>query len=283
MAETYGVSMSATLPLETYIGRLARAPGKRLPSKLDIVIDSHSMSVSAVYGVLAYIEQSRSIRVERISASGTGALLGCLFFLGAFDKAEFCDLVLAAPNGLRTAALLQYTVEQVEAAKPAQIAALSERLLVSYNDLRGSATAVAFRFLSKRRLLRLLTRACRPPGFAGNGLGQRFCGGAAPRLIDDPSRATLLVSPTHPMRSLVSFLLPHRTDSLSTVLDAVADIHSFFSGRPSLHCSYYAPGLSLPAAWMGMRAHILVYLCGILYRRQKQRGHRSQSEKAGEG
>ena len=273
--------MVAASPLETYIRHLARAPGKRLPSKLDVVIDGHSVSVSAAYGILSYVAQSGSIQVERISASGPGALLGCLFLLGAFGDAEFNDLLLAAPRGLRTAALLQYTAEYVRAAPVAHVVGLSEKLIISYNDLRHGAPAIGLRFPTKDRLLRMLARTCRLPGITGHAAGPRFCGGAAPRLVDDPSRATLLIAANHPIRRLAAALLPTRTDSLSGALDAVADAHSFFSGQSSLTCSYYVQGTSVAAAWMGVRARLIAFLCGLVYRRQ--RAHLSQSEKEGEG
>lgn len=273
--------MGAADALNQFIVNLAGSPERTVPGSLDVVLDGGSVSLGCAYGILSYLAASDPIKVGRVSASGTASLLACLFLLGGFGCAELSSIVTHSPPSTLPSILYHHVSVRVREIPLTHVAALSGRLFVTYSDLRRGIAPTCSRFPRKSKLLRVLRRACRSPVLPERALCPRFCGVAAPRLLEDGHQPTLLVSSNHPARALTASLLPARVDGFSVVLDGAIDAHSFLSGRTSLHCSYYMPGQSLPAIWTGLRAVLLASLAGLVHTRQM--AHLSQSENVGDG
>ena len=209
--------MSATLPLETYIDHLARAP-EWLPSKLDVVIVG-TMPVSAV---LMRSPTSRRLAPFVLTHLGLGPrrLLG-VCSAGAFDKASFAT-VLAAPTVCGQPHCAVHS--GAGGHKPAQIAALSERLLVSYADLRSGAPVLGLRFL--RSVACFVFPALPSAWPCGCGTGSA----AALRWSRSCERvAVLLIGAIAVSRSCLIEQIACRPSWTRW------RTHSFFSGRSSLH------------------------------------------------
>lgn len=162
--------------LETFINALAiNIHNNEIPDKLDIVLEGGAINGSIHIGALCYLkelEKMNKTKIMRISGVSCGALIGSLFLLIDLETIEkyylkMADCLVSFGN---FSCLEKYLDEMLEKVEDDKIKALTDRLFISYTDLKTQERVVVSEFKTKDDLKNALFKSAFLPGLINGSI-----------------------------------------------------------------------------------------------------------------
>ena len=218
------------------------------PIELDLVLDGGGFKGSYLLGSLLYLnelEKKNYIKINRISGSSIGGILGTLFLLDKLDEWDelYKKIVDNFKKNMNLKCIHSIIEDFAEKLKNDDYTKLNNKLFINYFDIQKKQEEVVSSFTSNKEVVECLKYTSYLPVITdGNLHYNNKVDGARPHIFESrgSNERKILYIDLNFIGKIKNFLnTTSDKNGSGRILKGIIDIHEFFSeGEQTTMCSY---------------------------------------------
>lgn len=246
---------------------------------IDIVLESGAANGFYQLGILFYLaalERKKIIKINRISGSSVGAIIGFYYFTNNLESLikDYTKLKKYFKENLNLSILKSILKEKIDKLTDKDITNLNDRLFIVYHNISKYTQTLHNTYKSKEELLSCLLKSAHIP-YITNGEGyyyennEKFIDGGIPHIFLNrqygEKTKILYINITH-FNVLSGFLsVKNEQNMYERLLKSALDVHKFFVyKKPTQFCSYINDWTMFDFVILRFK-QLFVILCCILF------------------
>lgn len=246
---------------------------------IDIVLESGAANGFYQLGILFYLaalERKKIIKINRISGSSIGAIVGFYYFTNNLESlvTDYTKLKNHFKKNLNLSILRSILKEKIDKLKDDDIKLLNNKLFVVYHNLSKYTQTLQSTFKNKKDLLNCLLKSAHIP-YITNGDGyyidnnEKFIDGGVPHIFLNRQYGEkvkiLYINITH-FNVLPGFLsVKNEQNMYERLLKSALDVHKFFVHKKSSQFCSYINDWTMFDFLILRSKQLFVILCCILF------------------
>lgn len=232
---------------------------KNIPDKIDLIIDGGAFNGSFAYGILLYIKELEKIqmtKVERISGTSIGAVLGLLYLTNNLENEinNFNEILNNFKNTLQLSNV-KTIIANIVNKYINDPTILNNKLFITYYDVKNMKQIMVNTYTNKEELIEILVRSIFVPILIDGSIFYKddYCDGITPHIFKEKNNILFINLIT--LKNLTTILnTKNEINIWSRLITGVVDINNFLNNRGSLFCSYMYESSKLAL-------YIRLYIC----------------------
>lgn len=218
------------------------------PQELDLVLDGGGFKGSYLLGSLLYLEELRKknyIKINRISGSSIGAIIGTLFLLDRLEEWEslYIEIVDNFKKNMNLKSLHKVIEKFGDTLDENEYKKLNDKLYLNYFDIEKKQEEITSSFSSNKEVVECLKYTSYLPILTDGKLHyNNKVDGARPYIFESrgSNERKILYIDLNFIGKLKNFLnTTSDKNGSGRILKGIIDIHEFFSeGEQTTMCSY---------------------------------------------
>jgi hypothetical protein len=233
--------------MKEYVKAVTKNINKNIvPDKIDLIISGGAFNGSYGYGIATVIktlENENKLKVQRISGTSVGALLGASYFSNMLNESE--NVFSKLRKDIRECGKLNSLYEIIKTAvnkrfeTDKDIEILNDRLFINYTCMKTFGEVVVSKYNSKDHLVEVLFKSCYIPLLVDGNFSHDDCvDGIVPYLFKDSDYPILHINLLHLPIIAKAFLTRNEKNPHYRTLLGVSDVSSFLIEGKSDMCSW---------------------------------------------
>lgn len=218
------------------------------PQELDLVLDGGGFKGSYLLGSLLYLEELRKknyIKINRISGSSIGAIIGTLFLLDRLEEWEslYIEIVDNFKKNMNLKSLHKVIEKFGDTLDENEYKKLNDKLYLNYFDIEKKQEEITSSFSSNKEVVECLKYTSYLPILTDGKLHyNNKVDGARPYIFESrgSNERKILYIDLNFIGKIKNFLnTTSDKNGSGRILKGIIDIHEFFSeGEQTTMCSY---------------------------------------------
>jgi NTE family protein len=247
---------------------------------IDIVLESGAANGFYQLGILFYLaalERKKIIKINRISGSSIGAIVGFYYFTNSLESLidDYSKLKRHFKKNLNLSVLKSILKEKIDKLDDKDIEKLNDKLFVVYHNISKYSQTLQSTYKNRDDLLACLLKSAHIP-YVTNGEGyytennERFIDGGVPHIFLNRQYGEkikiLYVNITH-FRVLSGFLsVKNEQNMFERLLKSALDVHKFFVYKKSSQfCSYINDWTMIDYLLLRLKQLFVILCCIVFY------------------
>ena len=219
----------------------------KMPIKIDLILEGGAFNGSYLIGALYFLkemEKRNMIKIERISGTSIGSILGFLYFIDALDlSCSLYEILLNDFKKRHNLSIIKSLRNYINEKIPNNICSqIENKFFVTYINVIKCKKCVKSSYKDVDDIINTMIKSCFIPFFIDNNLcyKNKYIDGVTPHIFPLEKEKKILFLDLMSVDKIFNIInLKNEKSNLHRVLTGLLDIHIFFiKKRKTSFCSY---------------------------------------------
>lgn len=215
---------------------------------IDLIISGGAFNGAYGFGIIMYLKQlekEKKIKINKISGSSVGALLGFILICDITDKLKMEKLYLKLQKNLKEEGNLKNMKIMIKKIvnliikNKEDISKLNNRLYINKTNIKDNKDIVISSYNSNKEIIDNLTASCFIPYLTDGKkrFKNKYIDGLYPYIFKNKNK--IIFINIHTFRKLKKMIVTSNEESAMTrIIEGILDINLFLTQRKSIMCSW---------------------------------------------
>lgn len=219
----------------------------KTPLKLDLVLDGGLFNGSYLVGALYFIKEMELrgyVKVERISGSSIGSIVGFLYFIDALDEAScLYEMILTDFKQQYNLSFIKKLKQHLQHRIPANICEiLYNKFYITFNNIEKQKKIVKKTYKNVDEIIDCIIRSCFIPFLIDGNIvyKHKYIDGLNPHIFKTKNERKVLFMNLSTLDKILGTInIKNEKTNLHRILSGMLDIYVFFIKGTKTHmCSF---------------------------------------------